>query len=112
MAALLSGGFGVPAERIRLEETGTDTLSSVRAVRDLIGNTTIAGRVYAATSGYHLPRCVLLLRLAGVAAHACPPPAFPAALKLRTRWFWRLRECAAIPVDAALMLWLRAARRV
>jgi hypothetical protein len=47
-----------------------------------------------------------------VPARACPPPAFPAALRLRTRWFWRLRECAAIPWDAALMLALRISGRV
>jgi uncharacterized SAM-binding protein YcdF (DUF218 family) len=111
MAGLLRG-FGVPPERIMLEETGSDTLSSVRAVRHLVRDARLSGQIYAATSGYHLPRCVLLMRLAGVPARACPPPAFPAALKLRTRWFWRLRESAAIPYDAALMMWLRISRQI
>jgi uncharacterized SAM-binding protein YcdF (DUF218 family) len=111
MAGLLDG-FRVPDSRVILEETGTDTLSSVLAVRRLVRTRRLAGRIYAATSAYHLPRCVLLLRLAGLRARPCPPPAFPAALGRRTRWWWRLRECAAIPWDAALILTLRLAGRL
>jgi uncharacterized SAM-binding protein YcdF (DUF218 family) len=111
MAGLL-GGFAIPPDRILLEETGTDTLSSVRAVRRLLRRETVRGKLFAATSAYHLPRCLLLMRLAGMKAHPCPPPAFPAALRWRTRWFWRLRECAAIPWDAALMALLRLLKRV
>jgi uncharacterized SAM-binding protein YcdF (DUF218 family) len=111
MAGLLAG-FGIASDRIVLEETGTDTLSSVRAVRRLLRACPPVGRVYAASSAYHLPRCVMLLRLAGIRARPCPPPAFPAALRLRTRWYWRLRECAAIPWDATLMLGLLLTGRV
>ncbi len=105
MAGLLAD-FGVPPERILLDETGTDTMSSVIAVRRLLIVRLDARRcpIYAATSAYHLPRCVLLMRLAGLPARPCPPPAFPAARRWRTRWFWRLRECAAIPWDVAIML--------
>jgi uncharacterized SAM-binding protein YcdF (DUF218 family) len=108
MAALLRD-LGVAAGQIVLEETATDTLSSVRAVRRLLG-----GRraVYAATSAYHLPRCVALLRLAGVPARACPPPRVRAARSFRRRWFWRLREGAALPYDAALVLILRLVGRL
>jgi uncharacterized SAM-binding protein YcdF (DUF218 family) len=111
MAGLLAG-FRIGPERIVLEETGTDTLSSVRAVRRLLRGQPRIGRIYAATSAYHLPRCVMLLRLAGVHARPCPPPAFSAALRLRTRWYWRLRECAALPWDAALILALRLTGRL
>ncbi len=99
MAGLLTG-YGVPPERIMLEETGTDTLSSARACAALLRGRT--GPVFAASSGYHLPRCLLLLRLAGVFARACPAPR-PVA-EWHMRWYWRLRECAALPVDAALSL--------
>jgi uncharacterized SAM-binding protein YcdF (DUF218 family) len=104
---LLDAGY--PAEAILLETTGTDTLSSVRAVVRMV-----RGRspVYACTSGYHLPRCLLLLRLAGVRARACPPPPVPAATSRWVRWYWRLRETPALPYDALLMLWLRVMRRV
>ena len=104
MAGLLRA-MGVPEQAILREPTGTDTLSSVRAVTKLL-----RGRrapVYAATSAYHLPRCVLLLRLAGLPARACPPPTGPAARSLRRRWYWRLREGLALPFDAVLLLVLR-----
>jgi uncharacterized SAM-binding protein YcdF (DUF218 family) len=106
MARLLRG-LGVPAEAIILEETGTDTLSSVRAVKPLIRG---ADAVYVATSRYHLTRCLVLLRLAGIHARACPPPR--AADELLARWYWRLRELVALPYDVALMLGLRLAGRV
>ncbi|MFC7607826.1 YdcF family protein [Teichococcus aestuarii] len=64
--------LGVPAAAIRLEPTGTDTLSSARACAALLRGH--QGPVYAASSGYHLPRCVMLLRLYGLRARAAPPP--------------------------------------
>jgi uncharacterized SAM-binding protein YcdF (DUF218 family) len=94
---------------IKQEPTGTDTLSSVRAVSRLL-----RGRapVYACSSAYHLPRCVMLLRLAGIATRRCPPPLVPAATSQWQRWYWRLREAPALPYDALLMLWLRAVGRI
>lgn len=106
MARLLREGFGVPANRIAEDPTGTDTLSSVRAVVTLLREH--RGPVLAATSAYHLPRCLLLLRLAGIPARAVPPPGMPAASRWHKRWWWRLREVPALPYDAALMLWHRA----
>lgn len=102
--------LGVPEASILPEPTGRDTLASVRAVARLL-----RGRertVYAATSAYHLPRCLLLLRLAGLPAHACPPPPCPASARFCRRWYWRLRELPALPLDAALLLALRAAGRL
>jgi vancomycin permeability regulator SanA len=106
MAGLLRE-LGVPPDRILLEETGTDTLSSVRAVARLIPE---VAAVHVASSGYHLARCLILLRLAGIRADACPPP--PTADKLLERWYWRLRELLALPYDIALILGLRLAGRV
>lgn len=98
MAGLLQS-YGVPPAQIILEETGTDTLSSARAcARRLRGQ---PGPVLVASSGYHIPRCRLLLWRFGIATRACRPP--PPSSRWRTRWFWRLREAAAIPVDAVLM---------
>jgi uncharacterized SAM-binding protein YcdF (DUF218 family) len=111
MARLLER-LGVSRSRILREESGTDTLSSVRAVRRLLLARGHAGPVYVATSAYHLPRCVLLLRLAGLAARACPPPPHPAARRFGPRWYWRLREALALPYDAALVMWLRVAGRL
>lgn len=113
MARLLSeAGFANAA--ILQERTGTDTLSSVRAVARLVRGPLVqcAGPVYACSSAYHQPRCLLLLRLAGIAGRPCPPPEVPAATSQWQRWYWRLRETPALPYDALLMLWLRAVRRV
>ncbi len=112
MAALLRG-LGVPAARILEEPTGTDTFSSVLACVRLLRARGHAGPVFAASSAYHLPRCVLLLRLAGLrGARAAPPPPAPAARSWHRRWYWRLRELPAIPYDAALMLWARRRGRI
>lgn len=108
MAELLTG-YRVDAANILIEDTATDTLSSVRAVRRLLAGH--RGPVYAATSAYHLPRCVVLLWLAGLRARAAPPPRVPAAQTWRRRWFWRLREAAALPYDVVLLLVLRIAGR-
>lgn len=104
MAALLTER-GVPPARILQEPTGTDTLSSVLACAALLRARGHDGAVFAATSGYHLPRCLLLLRLAGWPARAVPPP--EADPSWPRRWYWRLREAPALPYDAALMLWHR-----
>ena len=95
-----------------LEGTATDTVSSVRAVRRLLHEHAVEGPVYAATSAYHLPRCLLLLWLAGIPARVCPPDEAPAAASRWRRWYWRLREIPAIPYDAVLVLGLRLLRRL
>ena len=84
MAGLLRA-LGVDDARIVLEETGTNTLSSVRACARLLRARGHRGRVYAASSSYHLLRCLLLLRLAGFDTAICPPPPGPAAAGLRAR---------------------------
>lgn len=105
MAGLLRQA-GLPNTAIIQENTGTDTLSSVRAVVQML-RAMPAAPVYACTSAYHLPRCLMLLRMAGVPARACPPPPVPAATSWSKRWYWRLRETPALPYDGALLLWHR-----
>jgi uncharacterized SAM-binding protein YcdF (DUF218 family) len=109
MARLLHEA-GVPPARITQEPTGTDTLSSVLACLRLLRAT--PGPVFVATHRYHLPRSVLLFRLAGIPARAVPPPPGPAAQASLARWRWRLREVPALPYDAVLMLWARLLGRV
>lgn len=101
---------GIAEQAIVSETTATDTLSSARAVCRIL-RTLPQAPVYACTSAYHLPRCLLLFRLAGVPARRRPPWDVPAATG-PNRWYWRLREVPALPYDAALMLWHRAARSV
>ena len=90
---------GVPSVRIRTESKARNTIRSVRNVRRVLGG--FMGPVYAATSGYHLPRCVLLLRIAGFRARPCPP------LRWRAGPYWWAREAAGLPVDALLAVWWR-----
>lgn len=109
MARLLREA-GVPAARILVEPTARNTLrSAVACARLLRGH---EGPVYAASSAYHLPRCVMLLRLAGVPAQPCPPPGIPASRVFFRRWRRRLREMAALPVDVAWLLTLRVGGRL
>jgi len=104
---------GVPGQNILLEETGTSTLTSTRAVLRLLrAQDRHLGPVYAATSAYHLVRCIVLMRLAGLSGRACPPCPRPAARNFRKRWYWRLREVVALPVDIAVMGALRLFGRV
>ena len=101
---------GVRPDRIRLEPTGTNTIRSALACARLL-----RGRpapVYVATSAYHVARCVLLLRLAGVRARPCQPARVPASGSRLKRWYWRSREVVAVPVDGGLMLWYRLAGRL
>lgn len=101
MAKLLRD-WGIAPERILEEPTGTDTLSSARAVAAMLRGW--RGPVYAVSSGYHLRRCAVLLRLLGLrvagARAAVPGPGFS---DLR----WRLREVPALPYDAVLAAWHR-----
>jgi uncharacterized SAM-binding protein YcdF (DUF218 family) len=100
---------GVDADHIRMEPTSRNTLRSALAVSKMLAGE--PGPVYAATSAYHMPRCVLLLGLTGLDAHRSPPSIGPASSRLLLRWWWRLREIPAIPIDAAALLWLRYFRR-
>jgi uncharacterized SAM-binding protein YcdF (DUF218 family) len=111
MAELLRQ-HGVSERWILQETTGTDTLASVRAVVALLRQHDLAAPVFAATSRYHLPRCVLLLRLAGLRAHACPAPPIPASQRFLWRWYWRLREVPAALYDLTLLVGLRLAGRI
>lgn len=109
MAELLMNR-GVHPDYIVPDAESRNTFRSVLfAARLLQGQ---EGPVYAATSGYHLPRCVLLLGLAGLDAHRSPPAIGPASSRLLRRWWWRLREVPAIPVDGLLMLWFRYVRGI
>ena len=103
MAAALQAAGVAPASII-LEETARDTFDSVIACRAILRQRGHRGAVFAATSAYHLPRCLVLLRLAGVQASAVPPPDVPAASDWGRRWYWRLREVPALPWDVLLML--------
>lgn len=101
---------GIDPDYIVIEPTGRNTLRSVLAVARLLRGT--KGPVYAATSSYHMPRCVLLLGIAGLDAHRSPPSIGPASSRIIRRWWWRMREIPALPVDSAVLAWFRLRKRV
>lgn len=109
MAGLLAR-HGIEPDHIMLEPRSRNTLRSAVAVARLLRR--MDAPVYAATSAYHMPRCVLLLGLAGLDAHRSTPAIGPASSKALRRWWWRLREIPAIPVDATIMTLLRLTRRI
>ena len=111
MARLLRAA-GVADDHILVEPTGRNTLRSTLACARLLREHGLGGAVvHAATSAYHMPRTVMLLRLAGLDARFAPPPPVPASARLLPRWRWRLREAAALPVDLAWMTALRLLKR-
>ena len=110
MAGLLEK-LGISRERVVLEETGTDTFSSARAVARLLRAQGIAAPVFAASSFYHQARCVMLLRAFGVAARAAGPPRVPAGSRWVVRCYWWLREAAALAYDGALALLVQLGAR-
>lgn len=97
----------VPAERIIVEPTARNTFRSALAVSWIVKRRFPGAPVYVATSAYHMPRCVLLLGVAGLDAHRSRPAIGPASSAVLQRWYWRAREVAAIPTDLLLMLWTR-----
>lgn len=100
-AALLRRG--IPPRRIVADAVARDTLDTVRTAARLIPRGAL---VLAVSSRYHLPRCVVLLRLAGLAARGLG--ATPSRRQaLAGRLYWPLREPAAFAWDAALAAWLR-----
>lgn len=92
---------GIAAGRIVEEPTARDTVDNVLAAAALLRGR--AGRVLAVSHGYHLPRCIVLLRLAGL-----PAERGAAASDEGSRlsgWLWqRLREVPALPWDVLQVL--------
>lgn len=96
---------GVGPGSIIPEETAVNTLRSALACARLIGPE--RRQVYVATSAYHMTRCVILLRLAGMRARPGRATGTVASRRWSRRWYWRLRELPAIPVDSALAIVMR-----
>ncbi len=109
MAGLLADK-GVLSTRILLEETGTDTLSSARAVVRLLRAHCPGTPVYVATSGYHSRRAAgcCCASPASLQARAPPPP--PAENRWQ-RWVLAAAGGAGDSYDAALAVALRVGGR-
>jgi vancomycin permeability regulator SanA len=95
---------GVPASRIVMELKGQDTLQSVRFCDEVIKRRGDCDRVICCTSRYHQPRCALLLKMLGYRV------VLPRVAIVRGQLSWFgfarlfLREIAALPYDALLLM--------
>lgn len=99
---------GIAPSRIIEDTMARDTMDTVRAAARLIPHGTA---VVAVSSAYHVPRCVALLRIAGLR-----PRGLGATTGRRIgragRLYWTLRELPAVAWDVILALWLRLLGRL
>jgi len=95
---------GMRPRRIVMELKGRDTLQSVRFCHELIQRRGDCRRIVCCTSRYHQPRCALLLRLLGY--RVVLPEMSIRRGRLSRLGLARLfiREVAALPYDAILLL--------
>jgi uncharacterized SAM-binding protein YcdF (DUF218 family) len=95
---------GVPARRIIIEPEARHTLESVRLCHELIQRRGDCRKVVCCTSRYHQPRCALLLKMLGY--NVIMPPVRISRGQLSWFGLARLfvRELAALPYDASLLL--------
>lgn len=97
---------GILPDRIAEDATARDTLENVRGAAAMLrgrADFEQGGQVLAVSHRYHLPRCIVLLRLAGLPAR-WGAAADDSAASWRA-WLWqRLREVPALPWDVLLML--------
>lgn len=103
---------GVSATEIVVEKTATDTFDSIVACTKILKKQSLSNtRIALATSPYHMPRCTLLMRLAGWKVHQVP---FPYKNLTRTNLFHKIliigHEILASGWDALLVLAWRIVR--
>ncbi len=106
MARLLARA-GVPEWQIIVEDSATDTFDSIVLCSHILKQSGVANHASVAmvTSPYHMPRCLLLLRLARWRAHAIPfIPHGAHTVGLRTKLRRIAHESFAIAWDALLVL--------
>lgn len=103
MRGLLVAG-GVPRSQILIEAEAGDTLESVRLCSRILRARGDADEVRVCSSRYHLPRCVLLFRIAGFRCRAEPVPSDRPHLGTPKWLRYVAKELVATPWDAA-WLW-------
>jgi uncharacterized SAM-binding protein YcdF (DUF218 family) len=102
---------GVPDAAIRCDTLSRDTLEQARRCAAILDGLPRLGRVVVCTSGFHQPRCRLLLRLLGIKAEGTPMAGERRLMGTRGWLYYVLRECAATLWDAALLAGLVALGR-
>lgn len=100
-------GFGVPPQRLTLDEASLDTLESVVAAARFVRRGGLDGCVVC-SDRYHIPRIRLLLAVLGVRTEAGPTAPGLGGTRIAYALKMHLREALAIPYDLAIVLVRRA----
>jgi len=103
---------GVAAASVIVEDQARDTLQSVRLCSRLLKQRDDVQRVRVCSSAYHAPRCVLLLRLAGVPCDAVAMPSDRPFLGTATWLRYVAKELIATPWDLLVLGALKMAAAV
>jgi len=93
---------GIAPERVVLEESGRDTVSSLVACARIVRGAGPIGSITLCSDDYHLPRCRAVLRALGLRARGAPAQTSGRDGSLGHRLGRRLRETLALPGDVVL----------
>jgi uncharacterized SAM-binding protein YcdF (DUF218 family) len=96
--------MGVAEDRILVEDRARNTRQSASLCAAILRRQGDVGEVLLCSSRYHLPRCRMLLRLNGIRCRGAAASDDAAALGTRRYAYSWLRELAAMPFDALLVL--------
>ena len=100
---------GVDPGEIIIEDRATDTLESAIFCDRILRRRTDVALLVPCSSGYHNPRCALLLRILGYPVRAMRVPSDLGFVGMRSWTLYVAKEMLALPYDAALLLVKRIA---
>lgn len=103
MARLLREA-GIAADRILIEDAAVNTRDSALRCAAMLRERPTLGPVLACSDRFHQPRCVWLLRRAGIEAVAAPMPDERPAMRMNAWLYYRLREAAALAAERAAII--------
>jgi len=96
--------LGASEDQIVLEDSARSTRQSAIRCSAMLRDRRDVGAVVVCSSGYHVRRCRVLLRLSGVRTEGAVASRDAHRVgSLRYAWSW-LREWIALPVDIAAMV--------
>jgi vancomycin permeability regulator SanA len=92
---------GIAGHRILIEDAAHNTRSSAVNCAAILHARPDLRPVLICSDRFHQPRCAMLLRRCGIAADMAAMPDERREMRLHVWLFYRLRELAAVPYDAA-----------
>ncbi|MDB5396343.1 MAG: hypothetical protein JWM91_3849 [Rhodospirillales bacterium] len=102
---------GIDHSEILVEDRATDTLESAVYCDRILRQRKDVELLIPCSSGYHNPRCALLLRILGYRVRMVSVPSDCEFVGLRTWTLYVLKEILALPYDAMLLLAKRITNR-